>query len=524
MPLPNPGSVWPPTNFSAVTAKYAEHSAWYSGDPQQLANVYSRPTAMRVDKTAQYRGGVTGAVARFWWGRPVGDLTKRREGLHVPLASDICQASADLLYSEPPSITSGDKTTQARLDTLSDDGLLSTLAEAAEIGAALGGMFQRVTWAESSGRDGAFLTNVDADGAYPIFRWGHLAEVTFWWVVGTDGQTIFRHLEHHETQPDGTGVILHGLYQGNETTLGRVVPLANHPATAGIAADVDAESKISTMSPGLAVEYFPNQLPQRLLRKDPIGRNLGRSDLAGIEGLMDSIDETYTSWMRDIRLGKGRIIVPGYMLQSAGRGQGAFFDMDQDVYEKLNVPPSENGDGIGITAKQFEIRVEQHSATVNGLVKAALRTAGYSAETFGEGEAGGMKTATEVVAEQTRSYMTRDRKIRLLKPRQVRILRKLLAVDKAVFSKPVDSEAIDLAFADGVQADPESLARTSQALRIAQAASTKTLVAMNHPDWDEIDIKTEVAAILKEQGVSVSNPDEVGRGGTGLAPSFGVGE
>lgn len=520
MPLPSGNAVWPPPDFDAIARKYAEHSAWYSGDPDQLGRVYSRNTnGARVDKTAQYRGGVTGAIARMWWGRPRGDLTKRVDSIHVPLASDICQASADLLFAEPPSLKSEDKTTQDRLDQLAENGLLTTMAESAELVAALGGGFQRVTWDKATNPDGAFITNVDADGAYPTFRWGQLIEVTFWWTLAAkDEHTVWRHLEHHELDAAGTGIILHGLYKGTTDNLGVIQPLGDHPATAGLADVVDAEAKVSTESPGLAVEYFPNQLPQRLLRKHPIGRNLGRSDLAGIESLMDSIDETYSSWMRDIRLGKARIVVPGYMLSSAGRGQGAFFDMDQDVYEKLNVPPAENGEGIGITDIQFKIRYEEHERTVNALVKAALRTAGYSDETFGEGDGGGMKTATEVVSEQTRSYMTRDRKIRLLKPHQLRILRKLLDVDKAMFGVQVDSESLSMEFPDGVQVDPEALARTSQALRVAQAASTKVLVAMNHPDWDETDIDDEVAKIQRENGMTVEDPETTRPPGADLPP------
>lgn len=504
MPLPVGNTVWPPADFSPIAAKYAEHSAWYSGDPSALNSVYTRATAPRVDKTAQYRGGLTGAVARMWWGRPIGDLTKRREGLHVPLASDICQTSADLLFSEPPSLKSTDTATQARLDDLAENGLLSTMAESAELVAALGGGYQRVTWSASR-PEGAFITNVDADGAYPVFQWGRLTEVTFWWTVQADANgVVWRHLEHHQTDNQGIGVIVHGLYQGTADNLGKVKPLADHPSTAGLATAVDAESSISTGTPGLAVEYFPNQMPQRLLRTHPIGRNLGRSDLSGIEGLMDSIDETYTSWMRDIRLGKARIIVPGYMLSSGGRGNGAFFDMDQDVYEKLNVPPGDDGTGgVGITPQQFEIRFAEHEATINGLVKAALRTAGYSGETFGEDGSAGMKTATEVVSEQNRSYMTRDRKIRLLKPRQLRILRKLLAVDNVVFNAGVDPDTITMDFADGVQADPEGLARTSQALRVAQAASTETLVAMNHPDWEQKAIEEEARKIMAENSLTV---------------------
>jgi A118 family predicted phage portal protein len=505
MPLPTASQVWPPRDFSPIAVKYAEHSAWYAGDPQQLRDTYQRGTPARLDRPSQYRGGAGGALARMWWGRPIGDLTKRHDSLHVPLASDICQASADLLYSEPPSFTSEHAATQSHLDNLAENGLLTTLAESAELVAALGGGYQRVTWAADSGRDSAFITNVDADGAYPTFRWGQLVAVTFWWEVGSNASTVWRHLEHHELDATGIGVIFHGLYEGTVDNLGRAIPLAEQSATSGLAAVVDDESKVSTLTPGLAVEYFPNQLPQRLLRKHPIGRNLGRSDLAGIEPLMDSIDETYSSWMRDIRLAKSRLIVPQHMLQSAGRGQGAMLDLDQDVFVGLNQPPTADGTGE-LTENQFKIRNEEHEATIVALVKAALRTAGYSGETFGEDNGGGMKTATEVVAEQTRSYMTRDRKIRILKPRQLRILRKLVAVDQAVYSRGLDSDKVGMDFADAVQADPESLARTAQSLRTAQAASTKTLVAMQHPDWDGKAIDAEVALILSESRVQVDLP------------------
>lgn len=508
MPLPNPSTAWPPRDFAAVASKYAEHSAWYAGDPDQLTKAYSRSGVNpdRIDRPAQYRGGVTGALARFWWGRPIADPNRRRDSLHVPLASDICQASADLLYSEPPSLTSGHKGTQAKLDDIVENGLFTTLAESAELGAALGGSFQRVTWAKGSGREHAFLTNVDTDGAYPVFRWGQLVAVTFWWELVNEGQRVLRHLEHHELNDQGIGIIRHGLYSGSVDNLGQLVPLTEHPSTAGLATQVDAESTISTLSPGLAVEYFPNQYPQRLLRKHPIGRDLGRSDLAGIEGLMDAIDESYSSWMRDIRLGKARIMVPSYMMQSTGRGQGASFDLEQDVYEELNMAPSADGSGQTVTSQQFKIRFEEHRATIEDLVKAALRTAGYSAQTFGEGGEGGMKTATEVVALQNRSYMTRDRKIRILKPRQLRLLRKLLAVDKAVFGGNTDPEQLGLDYADAVQADPESLARTSQTLRTAQAASTETLVKMNHPEWDDKQVQDEVDAIMRENGTAVDLP------------------
>lgn len=507
MPLPQPNQVWPPAAVAPITAKQTEWDAWYSSDTDRLAEVYRTQRRPSLDRVSQYRGGVQGAVARMWWGRPVGDLTSRSDAdkLHVPIAADLCQASSDLLFAEPPSLTSADQGMQSELDTAVEEGLVSVLAEAGEIGAALGDVYLRVTW-DPAFADRSFLTAVHADAAWPEFRWGRLVGVTFWHVVRQTDREVWRHVERHElagTGRDATGVILHGLYQGTADNLGRLIPLAEHDSTKGIA--VNEDSAIDTQTPGLAVVHVPNQRPQRLWRRHPVGANLGRSDLAGIEPLMDKLDMVYSSWMRDVRLAKARLIVPGYMLESQGPGRGAFFDEDQDIWTPVNQPPREDG-ANQITPQQFTIRVADHQATCQQLVEDILRTAGYSKQTFGEGSDVAV-TATEVTSKDRRSNLTRDRKIRAMRPALVAIVRKKLAVDAAVFSSGVDAgEAFTVDFVDTTQADPEALARTSETLFRAQAASTETRVRIAHPDWDEIQIGQEAARVLEEFGAMVPDP------------------
>lgn len=506
MSLPRGGGPWPPKSLDSVLPKLEEWGAWYAGDPAGLHGVYGRSKVAPIDKVAQYRGGVSGALSRMWWGRPVGDLTRRHDQLHVPIAADLCQTSADLLFSEPVAIAVDEKDTktQDRIDLLCGEGLHTLLAEGAEVGAALGGVYLRVTW-DTAVFATPFLTAIHADAAIPEFRWQQLIAVTFWRTLVTDGQRVLRHLERHETNELGIGIILHGLYWGTLDTLGDITPLTEHPSTAGLAPLVDAQASISTESKGLAVVYVPNQRPQRRWRTDPLGASLGRSDLDGIESLMDALDETYSSWMRDVRLAKARLVVPEYMLENLGVGQGAAFDTDREVYSPLKMAPSDTDDKA-ITAHQFDIRCTEHKATADELVATILRTVGYSAQTFGEAVDGSAMTATEIAARERRSYMTRDRKIRLWRPAITDIIEKLLAVDAAIFKSGVTVQRPDIAFADAVQADPEALARTAQALRTAQAASTATLVGMQHPEWDEQTTTKEVALILAESGMSVPNP------------------
>ncbi len=508
MPLPANSTAWPPTQLAPIAAKQAEFDAWYTGDPDRLGDVYRHDKrTVPYDRVSQYRGGVTGAVARFWWGRPNGNLAAiDTDKLHVPIAADVCQASADLLYAEAPTFSAGtDKTANTELDLALEDGLVTQLAEGNEIGAALGDAYYRVTW-DAQLSDRSFITSVHADAAWPEFRWGRLVAVTFWWVVRSDDSVVVRHLERHElagTGRDAEGVILHGLYEGTRDNLGRLVPLTEHTSTAGI--QVNAEGLIATGSPGLAVVHVPNQRPQRRWRQHPIGASLGRSDLDGVESHLDKLDMVYSSWMRDIRLAKARLIVPNYMLSSAGPGQGLAFDTDQDVFTSLNAPPREDG-RAEITPQQFAIRVDDHLKTAEQLVTNILRTAGYGPQTFGE--AGDVaQTATETDSRDRRSNLTRDRKIRAAEGPLRALLRKKLAVDALVFSSGVGRDVdVKVDFPDVTQASPESLARTNELLYKAQTASARTRVQLQHPDWDEKAIDAEAAAILNEFGAAVPDP------------------
>lgn len=517
MPLPTGAAqdAWPPKALADIVAKQCEWDAWYVGDPAGLEATY-RQGQWRQDRNrpAQYRGGVSGILARFWWGKPqpTAGGGPDEDKLHVPIASDICQASSDLLFAEPPAFKAGDKTTQTELDKAVEEGLVAALAAGAEVAAALGDVYLRVTW-DAKIRDRSFITTVHADAAIPDFRWGQLVGVTFWRQLSDVNGLVLRHLERHELDQVGNGVIFHGLYQGTREHLGTQVPLTETPATSGLAESIDDQGMIDTKTPGLAVAHVPNRRPQRRWRSHPIGAHLGRSDLDGVEGLMDKLDMVYSSWMRDIRIAKGRLIVPDYMLQSEGPGQGVGFDSEQDVYMRVNQAPREDGKSE-ITPQQFSIRTADHMDTAQQLVEDILRTTGYSKQTFGEGDDGASQTATEVTSKDRRSALTRGQKIRSFQPALVEILTKKLAVDRVFFSTGAGVEKPVVEFPDISQATPEQAAGTVQLLFAAESASAKTRVGMLHPDWDEKQIDEEVALLLKEFAVAVPDP-------TGFQPDPG---
>lgn len=510
MPLPGNGQTWPPAQLTNILPLFATWSAWWTGNPDELSSLYGGRTGYDPTSTGffasdagGFRATVGRALQRWFWGEATRG-PDRRVKLHVPIAAEIVQASADLLFADTITVEADDQQTQDRLADLLDDGFHTEIATAAESAAALSGVYLRVTWDETVSPDAPFLTHVHADQAIPEFMWGRLTAATFWQVVARSDKTVWRHLERHETLADGTGVIYHGLYEGADDKLGHVIPLTEQPATAPLAPLVNAFGYISSESPGLCIRYVPNQRPNRRWRTDPLGCNFGRSDLDGVEQLMDALDEVYTSWMRDIRLGKARIMIARQLLDNAGTGSGAAFNAEQEAYAALNMLQGDNTSiNDLITETQFAIRVQEHKDTAAQITLDILQMAGYSSETFGIYEGGGStKTATEIEAKQQRSLLTRDRKIREWRPALEAILEKLLWVDKAIFNTPVKPQAPDVAFPDAVQESQLSLAQTVQLLRAADAASDETIVGILHPDWDEDDIAAEVALIVAQRQAS----------------------
>jgi hypothetical protein len=346
--------------------------------------------------------------------------------------------------------------------------------------------------------------------ALPEFRWGRLTAVTFWRTVHTDNQTVWRHLERHETS-NGVGVVVHGLYEGTGAHLGTRREFDARPETQWLSGQtlIDGDT-ISTQTPGLDVVYIPNLEQAKLWRKHPLGANLGRSDLEGLLTDFDAYDKAYTSLMRDLEDGASKLIVSESALEDLGPGKGAGFDVNQRLFTGLKLPPGKSdGAQMPISQVQFKIRVEEHLAIMASILDRVIRSAGYSPRSFGLNDSDVTKTATEVVSEDGLSAQTRKRKIRIWAPALETILSKALAIDSVVLRGGAQALPVEVAFAEASHESPEALARIVLSLRNAQAASTRTLVRIFNPSWDEAEVDEEAEKARAENGLAVmADPDE----------------
>ena len=537
--------VWPPEPFDIAFARFAELDAWYSGDAETLAAIYNGTSAANVATHTingrSYRGGILGSLSKMFIGQPVVAGEKRMR-MHLPLAADLCTLSADLLFGEAPQVlfrkpddvvdAKPDESAKAkkwvhpaqdRLDKIiASDEAHAELLLAGEYSAALGGAYLAVAW-DPAVSDHVFPKAYAADCAIPEFRHGRLVGVRLW-TEYRDGNIVYRLVERHSP-----GTISYTLYKGTDRTLGEVRPLGERPETAhyeslrnpsDIAAAIAAPGTLSdslTVGTGtqrLAVTYMPNARPVRDWRKLGTLAHLGRSDLDGVQDILDKVDMAWSSLMRDLENGQGRLVMPEEMLTvSTTPGVPATADIYRQVFTPVGGTLGKSADGSGpMTIVQFAIRVEEHLQIIEGLKKEIASAIGYSPSHLGiEQTRRGDKTATEVTADLTDSERTRDKKALYAKAALARWALAALEIDKTVFAGDDIgdlSEMPDVVFAPVSQADPEKLARTAQLLDAARAATREEIVRTIHPDWDEQDIKDEADAIRDEMAAgSMLEPD-----------------
>ena len=471
-----------------ITSLYTPEEAW--NELMKKRRTYVR----KVQATWSGDHQELRATARY------GSFWKRngKAKIHVPLAADIATVSADLLFCERPRVTvfddekERDETAkQNRLDEiLRKNSLYNKLHEAAELASAGGDVFLKVAY--DSEQDYPILSVVTTENALPEWRMDALVAVHFFTTIKTESNSLrtWRLYERYER-----GVVYSAAYCGDNSSLGHEVP--------ELLEELGLEPETRLPVDELAAAQVFNMRPSRL---NP-GAESGRSDFEGMRDELDALDEAMSSWMRDIRLGKARLMVPAEFLRQ--RSDGMFdngnhftWEFDEDV-ETLVALDIVNDKAMQITPSQFQIRSEEHAKVVETLMRNIISMAGYSPQSFGLDINGNAQSGTALHIREKKSYTTRGKKINYWDSALEHILTVLLQLDRKIFGTPGihDADRVQVNFPDVLTTDIATVASAVNMLHSAQAASYETLTKMLHPEWTSKQINEEVAMIMKQYGV-----------------------
>lgn len=247
------------------------------------------------------------------------------------------------------------------------------------LGFAMADQFVPTAWTNSGIDDAIFVTRQAKGGYYYT-----LLEWHFW-----DGLTykIRNELYRAEIKKDGVG--------GDQDILGFRYPLATLYPTLDEETEIDTEYSLFT--------YFRTPKANNIDDNSP----LGISVYANAMDTLHAIDICFDSFVREFRLGKKRIIVPARMIRkvvdpATGR-QVRYFDATDETYEALS---TDDPDTLKIQDNSVSLRVDEHVEAMNALLNLLCLQVGLSFGTFSFDAKGGLKTATEVVSENSKTYKT----------------------------------------------------------------------------------------------------------------------
>ena len=134
---------------------------------------------------------------------------------------------------------------------------------------------------------------------------------------------------------------------------------------------------------------------------------LGMSIYAPAMNTLHGLDIMFDSLQREFVLGKKRIIAPARaMKMSAGVNGGRpqrYFDADDEVWEAL---ATDNPEDLKIYDNSVDLRVEPHISGINGDLSILCAQIGFDPGTLSFDATRGLKTATEVISENSKTFGT----------------------------------------------------------------------------------------------------------------------
>ncbi len=163
--------------------------------------------------------------------------------------------------------------------------------------------------------------------------------------------------------------------------------------------------------------YEPDELPVKGIPcfqyfKPDISNNfsdlpLGISVFANCTDTLKALDVAFDSFTREFVLGKKRIIVPSSCIRTVVDPDTdrleRYFDTDDEVYQALKCDDDKD---LHIQDNTVTLRVEEHVSAINALLNILCMQTGLSAGTFSFDVQQGMKTATEIISQESKTAAT----------------------------------------------------------------------------------------------------------------------
>lgn len=356
------------------------------------------------------------------------------------------------------------------------------------IGYTMATQFVPVAWDAAKVTEGIFISREARDGwYYTRVEWHKWDGETY---------TVTNRLYRKEIKDDEPQNIL-----GWEYPLDKIYPLLS-PATEIL----DVHNAFFQYVRPFGANYADDNSP------------LGMSIFAPAMSTLHGLDIMFDSLQREFVLGKKRIIAPARVMKmSAGVNGGPptrYFDADDEVWEAL---ATDNPEELKVIDNSVDLRIQPHIDGINGDLSILCAQIGFDPGTLSFDAQRGLKTATEVISENSKTFGT-------VKAHENNISDALEAMVHAIFELAVHYELtydgrpvkdllaggynVSVQFDDSIIQDKNAEINQGIALVGAQLMSKKKFL-MDTLGYTEENAEKELKQIAEETKANAVTVDKI---------------
>ncbi|MBD5104472.1 MAG: phage portal protein [Ruminococcaceae bacterium] len=354
-------------------------------------------------------------------------------------AKVLCDCFSDLTFSEQVEITIDNETYQKYIDKqLNVNGFWKKIPDLLSIAYALGGCCVKVFAENGKPR----IDYIHADKFIP---------------AGWNGAGIFDGIFSAVTVSSGKYYTLI-----ERQSVGKAEYKLFKSDTGG---SLGSETQLSELYGDLppTVDYS-GTVPMFSYFKPAVSNNaeydvpLGMSIYANSLDTLKALDVAFDSFSREFILGKKRIIIPASCVRTVTDTETGepvrYFDANDEAFVALNV---EDAEKFKITDNTIELRVEEHVAAINALLNILCFQVGLSAGTLSFDVVQGVKTATEVISQDSKTQRTIKSNKNLLTEMIEGLIHSLIALGVYLGDLTKKNYTVTVSWQDNVVIDDNTL-------------------------------------------------------------------
>ena len=333
-------------------------------------------------------------------------VRRKRESLRMP--KRVCEDWADMLLNEKVVINVGDESINERLKAVftANDFYVEgnkLIEKAFAWGSA--------AFVEYPGKNNEpIIDYIKGDMIYPISWTGtRVTECAFASLKNINGEEVY-YINIHTKNSAGNYVIQNRLFRKND---GREIDIR------GIAKGV-----YDTGSPNKRFQIISPNLANNIEENTP----LGISVFANAKAEMKGIDLVYDSYVNEFRLGKKRILIPISAVQTVkeeNKEVSPVFDYNDTEFYAL---PGVSAEEQTIKEMNMELRWQAHHEALQDNLNLFSDACGMGEGQYIFEKSGGVKTAREVISENSKLFRTLKRHEKVLKSALISLVTALLEI------------------------------------------------------------------------------------------------